>query len=225
MRFLRVVAVTGLLGLAMVARPDSAHAQLPRCTGNGVTQVAPYSCQVTKVIGDLTFDVTLDIDAVGAAEVTFVMAPVQPVDVPIAVRSHTGIAGDPHQYVDAVIPAGFQTVRIVMPRVECGQLDIKAVETKPGAAAGRIAGPYVTWGQSCVPETTTTTTTTTVPPTTGPAPTTTATPPEATSIASTPTSRPALPVTGGTVPWIWAMPTLALAAILIMVSRLPHRDA
>jgi hypothetical protein len=227
------MAVLGLLGLALVARPQPAHAQVQQCTGNRTIQTAPYTCQASKVLDDITFDVTLRVETDGRAVITFVMSPVQAVDMPIAVHSHTGVNGDPRRFVAAVIPAGAQTVTMVMSRVECGQLDIKAVETRSGAAAGRIAGPYVTWGQSCAPVESATT----PPPTTGTAPSTssppevigtgrsTSAPTEATSIVSTPSHRSTLPVTGATVPWVWAATTLILAAILMLVSRLPRRDA
>ena len=136
MRCIRMAVITGLLALLVLARPQIAHAQVPQCTGNKTVQVAPYSCRASKVIDHVTFDVTLHVDTAGRAEIELVMAPVQPVDVPVAVRSQTGVNGDPSQLVAAVIPAGSQTVKIVMPRVECGQLDIKAVETRPGAAKG-----------------------------------------------------------------------------------------
>jgi hypothetical protein len=68
--------------------------------------------------------------------------------------------------------------------------------------------------------TTTTTTTTTTVPTTTAAPTTAATPPEATVIVSRPPShRGALPETGTEIPWVWILPTLALGAVLILLSR------
>jgi hypothetical protein len=219
MRFVRMAVITGLLAMLVLARPQIAHAQVSQCTGNKTVQVAPYSCRATKVIDHVTFDMTLHVDAAGRAEIELIMAPVQPVDVPVAVRSHTGVNGDPSQLVAAVIPAGSQTVKIVMPRVECGQLDIKAVETRPGAVKGRIAGPYVIWGESCAPVEVTTTS---APPTTGRAPT--SRPPEATIIASTPTSGVSLPVTGATVPWSWAVITLSVAVLLILAARLPHMD-
>ena len=103
--------------------------------------MAPYSCRASKVIDHITFDMTLHVDVAGRAEIELVMTPVQPVDVPVAVRSHTGVNGEPSQLVAAVIPAGSQTIKVVMPRVECGQLDIKAVETRPGAAPGGSPGP------------------------------------------------------------------------------------
>ena len=220
MRFIRIAVITGLLALLAIARPQIAHAQVPYCTGNTTVQVAPYSCRAGTVIDHITFDMTLHVDAAGRAEIEVVMAPVQPVDVPVAVRSHTGVNGEPSQLVATVIPAGDQTIELVMPRVECGQLDIKAVETRPGAAKGRIAGPYVIWGQSSAPAEVTTTS---APPTTGTVPT--SPPPEATVIASTPKSGESLPVTGASVPWSWAVITLGVAALLILAAHLPHRDA
>ena len=219
MRFIRIAVITGLLAVLALARPQIAHVQVPQCTSNKTVQVAPYSCRASKVIDHITFDMTLHVDVAGRAEIELVMTPVQPVDVPVAVRSHTGVNGEPSQLVAAVIPAGSQTIKVVMPRVECGQLDIKAVETRPGAAPGRIAGPYVIWGQSCAP----TEVTTSAPPTTGTAPT--SPPPEATIIASTPKAGVSLPVTGASVPWSWAVITLSVAALLILAAHLPERNA
>ena len=104
-----------------------------------------------------------------------------------------------------MIPAGQTTAQLVVPRIECGQFDIKAVFTTPGDSAGNIAGPEVTWGEVCqVP------TTTTVVPTTA-----------ATSVSPTSVS-PTIPPTGpsGLIEaWRWALPVLGLAAVLILAAR------
>jgi hypothetical protein len=95
----------------------------------------------------------------------------------------------------------------VVPRIDCGQLDIKAVEVTPGVPEGRIAGPQVTWGDVCqTPATTTTTIPVTVSPTSAVAPTT-------------------LPPTGSNAAaiWKWTLPIFAVAAVLILVSRFGRR--
>ena len=97
--------------------------------------------------------------------------------------------------------------------VKCGQFDMKAVHTAPGEAAGRIAGPVLSWGREC-----------TVPPTTAVAPTTTA-PPVRVAPATVPAAP--LPPTGPrpAVPWPWAAGMLAVGAAAVIVSRLARRNA
>ncbi len=199
-------SVSALAGLGLVmSGATAAHAQANTCTGNNVIEQAPYSCTETRVIDGITFTVTLNVDAAGQAVVDFTMDPVQQADVPIALHSYTDISSDPRQFINGVIPAGQTTAQLVVPRIECGQLDIKAVFTTPGDSAGNIAGPEVTWGEVCqVP------TTTTVVPTTA-----------ATSVSPTSVS-PTIPPTGpnGLIEaWRWALPVLGLAAVLILAAR------
>ena len=199
-------SVSALAGLGLVmSGATAAHAQANTCTGNNVIDQAPYSCTETRVIDGITFTVTLNVDATGQAVVDFTMDPVQQADVPIAVHSYTDISSDPRQFIDGVIPAGQTTAQIVVPRIECGQLDMKAVFITPGDSAGNIAGPEVTWGEVCqVP------TTTTVAPTTA-----------ATSVSPTSVS-PTIPPTGPNgliAAWRWALPVLGLAAVLILAAR------
>jgi hypothetical protein len=205
MRFARQVVVAAVVGAGLVAAGGgTAHAQV-NCTGNKVIDHAPYDCTDTKVINNITFTITLDVDATGRATVNFVMAPVQQADVLIAVHSYTDINLGPKQFIDGTIPAGQSTVTLVVPRIECGQLDIKAVFVTPGDSAGNIAGPVVTWGAVCQTVPTTTTTPTSVSP----------------SSVSPSSVGPTIPSTGtaGVVPWTWALPPLALAAVLILVAR------
>jgi hypothetical protein len=166
----------------------------------------------------------LNVDSGGRAVVDVVMSPAQPTDVPISVHSYTGVSQSPSQFVDGSIPAGATAAQIVVGQIECGQLDVKAVHTAPGAAAGHITGPWVTWGAGCqVPAATTTAT-----PTTAAAPagsTAGVTAPSAdvlaeTESASGPRSASTIPVTGGVGPlWIWAVGLLGLASVLILISR------
>ena len=197
--------------LAIVIGVGVAHAQSAGCTGNRVVQQAPYSCTVTRTISGMTFTVHLDLDAAGTAVVTFDMSPVQATDVPVVLRSYTGISGAPSKEVTGVVAAGQTSTRLVMAQVECGQLDIKAVHTQRGNAAGRLAGPVVSWGTSCLPA---------PPPTTSaPAPTTPV-PPEATVISAVPVTTAApLPVTGSDLPWRLALGLIAVAGVMILVSR------
>ena len=171
---------------------------------------APYSCTDTKVINGITFTATLNVDAAGQATVTYTMPPAQPADMPIAVHSYTDINLGPKQFINGVIPIGATTATLVVPRIECGQLDIKAVFTTPGDSAGNIAGPVVTWGDVCQTVPTTTTAPTTVSPSS-----------VSPSSVSPTNVQPTIPSTGtaGVVPWTWALPPLALAAFLIFLSR------
>lgn len=198
-------SVSALAGLGLVvAGATTAHAQANTCTGNNVIEQAPYSCTETRDITGITFTINVNIDATGRAVVDYTMSPVQQADVPIAVHSYTDISADPRQFINGVIPAGQTTAQLVVPRIECGQLDIKAVETTPGDSTGNIAGPVVTWGVVCQVPTTTTT------PTTAP-----------TSVSPSSVS-PTIPPTGANrlvEAWRWAVPLLGLAAIMIVVAR------
>jgi hypothetical protein len=198
-------SVSALAGLGLVvAGATTAHAQTNTCTGNNVIDQAPYSCTETRDISGITFTINVNIDATGRAVIDYTMSPVQQADVPIAVHSYTDISADPRQFIDGVIPAGQTTAQIVVPRIECGQLDIKAVFTTPGDSAGNIAGPEVTWGDVCQVPTTTTTPTTTP-----------------TSVSPTSVS-PTIPPTGASrlvEAWRWALPLLGLAAVMIIAAR------
>jgi hypothetical protein len=193
----------------VVAGGGSAHAQLlGSCNGNKVVDHAPYSCNDTKVIDGITVTAQLDVDVTGKATVSYVIDPVQQVDVAISVHSYTNISQDPKLVVDGTIPAGQTTGTIVVARIECGQLDVKAVHTAPHDSAGNIMGPVVTWGDVC--QTVDTTTTTIVPSSVSPS----SVSPSSVSPATIPSTG-----TGGVLPWTWALPPLALAAVLIFVSR------
>jgi hypothetical protein len=198
-------SVSALAGLGLVvAGATTAGAQANTCTGNNVIDQAPYSCTETRDISGITFTINLNIDATGQAVVDFTMDPPQQADVPIAVHSYTDISQDPRQFINGVIPAGQTTAQLVVPRIECGQLDIKAVFTTPGDSAGNIAGPEVTWGDVCQVPTTTTTPTTTP-----------------TSVSPTSVS-PTIPPTGANrlvEAWRWALPLLGLAAVMIVAAR------
>jgi hypothetical protein len=198
-------SVSALAGLGfVVAGATTAGAQANTCTGNNVIDQAPYSCTETRDISGITFTINLNIDATGQAVVDFTMDPPQQADVPIAVHSYTDISQDPRQFINGVIPAGQTTAQLVVPRIECGQLDIKAVFTTPGDSAGNIAGPEVTWGDVCQVPTTTTTPTTTP-----------------TSVSPTSVS-PTIPPTGANrlvEAWRWALPLLGLAAVMIVAAR------
>jgi hypothetical protein len=199
-------SVSALAGLGLVfAGATTAHAQANTCTGNNVIDQAPYSCTETRVIDGRTFTINLNIDATGQAVVDFTMSPVDTqADVPIAVHSYTDISADPRQFINGVIPANQTTAQIVVPRIECGQLDIKAVFTTPGDSTGNIAGPEVTWGDVCQVPTTTTTPTTT---------------PSSVSPSSVSPTIPPTGANGLVEAWRWALPLLGLAAIMIVVAR------
>lgn len=212
MRFARQLVVAAVVGAGLVAAGAGvAHAQLVNCTGNKVIDHAPYACVDSKVIDGITFSITLNVDAAGQATVDYVMDPVQPqTAVQIAVHSYTDINLGPKQFITGTIAAGQTTATLVVPRIECGQLDIKAIHTTPGDSSGNIAGPVVTWGDVCQTAPTTTTTTTVVPSSVSPS-----------SVSPSSVSPATIPATGtaGVVPWTWALPPLAVAAFLIFLSR------
>lgn len=211
MRFARQLVVAAVVGAGLVVTGGGvADAQLGSCTGNKVVDHAPYSCTDTKDINGIAFTVTLTVDATGQATVDYQIPTAQPADVPIAVHSYTDISLGPKQFINGVIPMGATTATLVVPRIECGQLDIKAVFTTPGDSTGNIAGPVVTWGDVCQTAPTTTTAPTTVSPSS-----------VSPSSVSPTNVQPTIPSTGtaGVVPWTWALPPLALAAFLIFLSR------
>ena len=213
MRFARQLVVAAVVGAGLVvAGGGVADAQqLGSCNGNKVVDHAPYSCMDTKVINNITFTAQLDVDAAGKATVTYTIPSPAVAEIPIAVHSYTDINLGPKQFINGLIPIGAATATLVVPRIECGQLDIKAVFTTPGDSSGNIAGPVVTWGDVCqtVPTTATTAPTTVSPSSVSP------------SSVSPTNVQPTIPSTGtaGVVPWTWALPPLALAAFLIFLSR------
>jgi hypothetical protein len=227
---LRRALMVGVVGLTLAIIGGSrSYAQSGSCAGNGIIQQAPYSCHASRVINGMTFDVTLDVSSDGRAVISYVMSPAQPVDVAIAAHSYTGIAGDPHQDETGTIPAGQTTAQLVIPRVECGQLDIKAVSTSLGAAAGRIAGPRLSFGQNCrvaavtgpTPGSPGTTAPTSTAPATAQAPTVSV---EARTITAGPAPAQAtLPTTGGALDWKWSLPILAGGAVLLVLARRPRK--
>ena len=198
-------SVSALAGLGLVvAGATTAHAQANTCTGNNVIDQAPYSCTETRDITGITFTINVNIDATGRAVVDYTMSPAQQGPVDIAVHSYTDISAGPLQFITGVIPAGQTTAQLVVPRIECGQLDIKAVETIPGDSAGNIAGPVVTWGDVCQ------------------VPTTTTVAPTSPSSVSPSSVSPTIPPTGANrivEAWRWALPLLGLAAVMIIAAR------
>ena len=117
------------------------------------------------MINGISFTAQLDVDAAGKATVTYTIPSPAVAEIPIAVHSYTDINLGPKQFVTGTIPIDATTATLVVPRIECGQLDIKAVFTAPGDSNGNIAGPVVTWGDVCqtVPTTATTAPTTVSP--------------------------------------------------------------
>ena len=69
------------------------------------------------------------------------MSPTQTDPVVVVVRSYTGVASEPVVTVEGTILPGETAVRLVLPRVNCGQLDVKALYTTQGDRRGHIAGP------------------------------------------------------------------------------------
>jgi hypothetical protein len=206
MRLVRRSLVVLSFAVALpIAASGVAHAQVPKCSGNTVIDHAPYTCQDSKVISGITVSIVLNVDANGRAVVDYTLDAPQQTDIAIALHSYTDINQDPKQQVTGVIPAGETTGVLVLERIDCGQLDIKAVETTPGVPEGRIAGPQVTWGEVCQAPATTTT------PTTSPA----SVSPSSAAASST------LPPTGASsaAMWKWSVPIFAVAAVLILVSR------
>lgn len=201
---LRHVVVAGMLALGLLAASGRVADAQAACGGNNRIDVAPFTCTVTRVIDGIDVTVTLNLDTTGRAVVDYVLAPVPQADVPIAVHSYTNISSDPQHVVEGVVPAGQTAGQLVVPRVECGQLDMKAVFTAPGDTAGLVAGPVVTWGDICQTAPTTVAPTTVSPTTASPA-----------------SVGPTIPATGagGVVPWAWSLPVLGVAAVLVLVSR------
>jgi hypothetical protein len=218
----RAAGVVALVGVLLATHPVSEAAASSRCTGKNIVQQAPYACTTTRTIDGIQVTADLDVDANGRAVVTFTISPPQAVDVPVAIHNYTGISGEPSQFVDGVIAAGTTTTTLVVPHVKCGQFDMKAVHTRRGQAGGHIAGPVLSWGQSCTATPTTPPPATTTP--TTPAPTTAAPP---VRVAPETVSAAPLPPTGPrpAVPWPVLAGTLAAGAAAIVVSRVGHPNA
>lgn len=198
------------------------------CTGNNVIQDAPYSCSGARDFrqGQVRWTIRVDfsVDAAGNGTAVYTLSrpgPVQtlPQDVPIRVRSHSGISSLPGPLVDdvsGVIPAGSTTATLRF-RVVCGQIDVKAVFTDEGNGNGRIMGPFV-----CTAPTDTTTPTTaptsvgTVPdsaPVTGP----TSTVGPAVSVSAQ--VRGNIPATGSNAPLLLALSAALVVAGVVLVTR------
>jgi hypothetical protein len=224
MRLARVVAAAGLVAAGIVVvGVRTAQSQTGSCTGNNVIEQAPFTCTETRTITGIEFTVTLAVDAAGRAVIDYTMSPVQQADVPIAVHNYTDIDSDPRQFINDTIVAGQTTAQLVIPTIDCGQIDMKAVDVTPGAPAGLIAGPVVTWGQVCQQVPTTTTTPTTVAPTTTPVVPTSIGP--TTSRATVPPST--LPPTGGgsNIPWFWGLVAIGTGLALTVVPRFWRQGA
>ncbi len=84
------------------------------------------------MINGITFTAQLDVDAAGKATVTYTIPSPAVAEIPIAVHSYTDINLGPKQFINGIIPAGQATATLVVPRIECGQLDIKAVFVDAG---------------------------------------------------------------------------------------------
>ena len=218
MRLGRMIVVGGLLAGAAVVLPVQL-ASAAACTGNTVIQQAPYSCEGSKTFGGQTISAALSIDAVGRATTVFTLSQPAFDDVLIAMHSWIGIDTGPDIVVTGTIPQGQTTTTLVIPQINCGQLDIKAFDITPGHSAGDAAGPYVTWGDNCqqAPTTTTTVAPTSVAPTT--------TTPVSPTSAVRPTST--LPNTGGdpSGPVLWGALGLVAGALLLLVARRWTADA
>jgi LPXTG-motif cell wall-anchored protein len=220
MRLGRIVVGSGFVGVVLALAPMAA-AQAAPCTGNTVIQQAPYTCEGTHTDGGITVNLVLSVDAVGRAVADFTLTAVQTVDVPIAMHSWIGIDTGPDIVETGTIPAGSTTGQLVIEQVNCGQLDVKAVNITPGVPAGEIVGPYITWGVDCQQVPTTTTTAPTTVPTTAATTTTTTTPVVPTSISPTTIPRTTLPHTGTdvTTSGTWAVAAVVLGGILVLLAR------
>jgi LPXTG-motif cell wall-anchored protein len=198
---------------------------LSGCRGNNVIVDTPYECEGARdyTVQGVSFTVRVEArfatDGTGTA--SYFLSRKLPQDVPIRVRSHTGISSASGPLVDdvsGVIPAGQKTA-VLSFRFVCGQVDIKAVFTKEGDGRGRIMGPYV-----CTPPPPTVPTTA---PTTDTVPTTSPTSSPGTGVTSAPqtsgtvSSSATLPATGLSNDGIAyaAVAVGLLGAVIIMLAR------
>jgi hypothetical protein len=239
MRFGRSLVLVGFGALAMAVLPAGMAGALTvstNCTGNTVVQQAPYTCSGMKTDQGITVNATLTVDANGRAVADFTLTAPTTADVQIALHSWIGIDTGPAIVKTGTIPAGTISGEVVIDQIQCGQLDVKAIDITPGHSAGDIAGPVIHWGNECqsVPTTVPTTISptsisptsvspTSVSPTSvGPPTSDTVSP---TSIANstttidTPTTT--IPHTGVDVqtPAVWALAAIAAGAALLLVAR------
>jgi hypothetical protein len=170
------------LGVASVNQGGAAgQAQsLPLCGGNNDIKSAPVDCTNSKTFtfgnAQRTVTVVLHVGTDGAATATFTLDKTVPVEFKLRVRSHAGVSSNPGPLVDDVsgtFPANSLGPVVLPFRVECGQIDMKAVFVGEGDARGRVGGPYVCVAPVVSP---TTVAATTIPGTTVPGATTTVAP-------------------------------------------------
>lgn len=213
MRVGRSILASAAIGIGVLVIP-AATAGAAACTGNQVIQQAPYTCEGSKTDQGITVNAVLSVDAAGRAVADFTLPVAANVAVPIALHSWTGIDTGPPIMVTGSIPAGSLTGQLVIDEINCGQLDVKAIDITPGHAAGDIAGPYITWGENCQVAPTTTTTAV-VPTSVGPTTTGNISP---TSAARSTTT---LPHTGGDVsgPGLVAIVAIGAGAVLLLLAR------
>jgi hypothetical protein len=201
-----LLPAVGIVAGSIFTLAGTAHAA--NCGGQGAAPVAasadaPYVCTMPGI--DITVQgVTRHFSGVLTANgttvsVTFTMSAPLPVAVPLVLIHHTGKSGDgqPEIRVEGSIPAGSTTATVVDSKpCQDGQVDAKAIFTKPGDERGRVGGPWIFNGtpeqcidtQTSVPATTVPVATT-VPGTVAPLPSVPGTP--APSISQRATTLPA----------------------------------
>ena len=215
-----------IVPIGLLVTAVAAEAKSSACTGNGVVQVAPYTCTRSRTIDGTTFTVVLDVTADRAVTVSYSLDAPRAVPTPIRVQSHVGLAGGPpaEGQAEGVIPAGATTATLAV-ILQCGQIDIKAVTLGNGQPAGHIAAPFVTTANSCaaVPPTTT------APPTTVEATSLPATTAPTTTVPVTVLAEEALPPTGSgqTAGALWLVLGLVGlgAAAIVVGTRLRRPEA
>jgi hypothetical protein len=178
------IAALVVLPVVVLVSAATAAAQVPACTGNGIVQLAPYSCTSSRTIDGTIFTIVLRVGADRAVTVAYTLDAPRAVPTPIRVQSHVGLAGGPPPdgRASGVIPPG-ATVADLAVILQCGQIDIKAVTLGNGLPAGHIAAPFVTTANSCAA----------VPPPTSPPTTIEATSLPATTAPTTNASSAVLP--------------------------------
>jgi hypothetical protein len=141
-----MLLVVGAAMILVAGRSQRAEAA-GRCTGNQMTQMAPYECDMTRTVDGSDFHAHISVSASGTAVTTISAAAPRSTDTPVRVVWHQDVSGPASGEASGVIAAG--DVGPVTLTVDhgngCGgQLDVKAVFVASGQAQGRLAGPFVT---------------------------------------------------------------------------------
>lgn len=151
----RRLAQVGAAALVLLSLPlglqGVAHAA--NCGGQkALPRDVPYACHIPGHTIDGTH-FSADVVATGhVVVVNYTLDAPRAIPTPVVIRHHVGKSGDGGvvDTASGTIPPGSTTIRL-QDSVPCrdGQLDVKAVYTKPGDERGLVGGPWIRNGVGC----------------------------------------------------------------------------